>query len=53
MVGCEESVEGDSTVMISVRGRTVVLTIYVGVVEIKEWYRGDFSAYICWLDCGF
>ena len=39
--------------MIAVGGRIATGTSDVGVVALKEWSSGDFSAYICWLNGGF
>ena len=39
--------------MISVGWRILSGIVDVGVVALKQWGSGYFSAYICWLDGGF
>ena len=51
MLGCAESVKGNSMVMI--RGRILSGDADVGVVALKEWASEYFSACIFWMDFGF
>ena len=39
--------------MIAFGGRIVAGSADIGVVELKEFSSGYFSAYICWLNGGF
>ena len=50
MVGRVESVEGESTLMVSVEERIVVGNTDMEIIALKERSSGSFSLDIFWMD---